>query len=102
MPHPMSTPTADGLTAPRMAMTDPTVAPLPKWTSGMTARRCVQGRAATLRSWSWAADSISLGSAHIVTRAASAPGRVVGKVLTRVQCAGALHGRHPDIRQARR
>ncbi|CAM5295018.1 hypothetical protein SALBM311S_05209 [Streptomyces alboniger] len=29
IPHPMSTPTAAGHTAPRIAMTDPTVAPFP-------------------------------------------------------------------------
>ncbi len=37
MPQPMSTPTAAGDTASFIAMTDPTVAPLPKWTSGITA-----------------------------------------------------------------
>ena len=37
MPHPMSTPTAAGDTASRSAITDPTVAPLPKCTSGITA-----------------------------------------------------------------
>jgi hypothetical protein len=37
MPQPMSTPTAAGAMASFMAMTEPTVAPFPKWTSGMTA-----------------------------------------------------------------
>jgi hypothetical protein len=37
IPQPMSTPTAAGETAPFIAITDPTVAPLPKWTSGMAA-----------------------------------------------------------------
>ena len=37
MPQPMSTPTAAGDTASRSAITDPTVAPLPKCTSGITA-----------------------------------------------------------------
>ena len=37
IPQPMSTPTAAGETAPRIATTEPTVAPLPKCTSGMAA-----------------------------------------------------------------
>jgi hypothetical protein len=37
IPQPMSTPTAAGATAPRMAITDPTVAPFPACTSGITA-----------------------------------------------------------------
>ena len=38
MPQPMSTPTADGITAVSVAMTDPIVAPIPKWASGIRAR----------------------------------------------------------------
>ena len=38
MPHPMSTPTAAGMIAPRVGMTEPTVAPLPRCASGMRAR----------------------------------------------------------------
>ena len=37
MPQPMSTPTAAGMIAPRVGITEPTVAPLPRWTSGITA-----------------------------------------------------------------
>ena len=37
MPQPMSTPTAAGMMAPTVGITDPTVAPLPQCTSGMTA-----------------------------------------------------------------
>ena len=37
MPHPMSTPTAAGIRARRVAITDPTVAPMPRWTSGIAA-----------------------------------------------------------------
>ena len=37
MPQPMSTPTAAGMTAPLVGMQEPTVAPSPKWQSGMTA-----------------------------------------------------------------
>ena len=38
MPQPMSTPTAAGMIAPRVGMTEPTVAPLPRWASGISAR----------------------------------------------------------------
>ena len=38
IPQPMSTPTAAGMTAPSVGMTLPTVAPLPRWASGMSAR----------------------------------------------------------------
>ena len=37
MPHPMSTPTAAGIRARRVAITDPTVAPMPRCTSGIAA-----------------------------------------------------------------
>ena len=37
MPQPMSTPTADGITAPVVGMTEPTVAPMPTCASGMSA-----------------------------------------------------------------
>ena len=37
MPQPMSTPTALGMTAPLVGMTEPTVAPMPTWASGMRA-----------------------------------------------------------------
>lgn len=38
MPQPMSTPTAAGMIAPSVGMTEPTVAPLPRWASGISAR----------------------------------------------------------------
>ena len=38
MPQPMSTPTAAGMIAPSVGITDPTVAPLPRWASGISAR----------------------------------------------------------------
>jgi hypothetical protein len=38
MPQPMSTPTAAGMIAPRVGITEPTVAPLPRCASGMNAR----------------------------------------------------------------
>ena len=37
MPQPMSTPTAAGMIAPSVGITDPTVAPLPRWASGIKA-----------------------------------------------------------------
>ena len=38
MPQPMSTPTAAGMIAPSVGMTDPTVAPRPRCASGISAR----------------------------------------------------------------
>jgi hypothetical protein len=38
IPQPMSTPTAAGMIAPSVGMTDPTVAPLPRCASGISAR----------------------------------------------------------------
>ena len=38
MPQPMSTPTAAGMIAPNVGITDPTVAPLPRCASGIRAR----------------------------------------------------------------
>ncbi|WP_350227185.1 hypothetical protein [Barrientosiimonas endolithica] len=38
MPQPMSTPTAAGMTAPSVGITEPTVAPSPRWASGISAR----------------------------------------------------------------
>src|SRR6185369_14135047 len=61
MPQPMSTPTAAGATAPRMAMTEPTVAPRPACTSGITATWCAtQGSEATFFSWVMTCESTSL------------------------------------------
>ena len=37
IPQPMSTPTAAGMIAPSVGMTLPTVAPLPRWASGISA-----------------------------------------------------------------
>ena len=58
MPQPMSTPTAAGTIAPRVGITEPTVAPMPRWTSGIAATcECTKGRRATLQSWRCAASS---------------------------------------------
>src|SRR3954447_18786564 len=38
MPHPMSTPTAAGMIARSVGITEPTVAPFPRWASGISAR----------------------------------------------------------------
>jgi len=49
IPQPMSTPTAAGMIAPRVGMTLPIVEPLPRCTSGITARwRKMKGRRAVL------------------------------------------------------
>ena len=52
MPQPMSTPTAAGMIAPQVGITEPTVAPMPRCTSGIAAM-CLNtnGRRAALRSW---------------------------------------------------
>jgi len=54
IPQPISTPTAAGMIAPLVGITLPIVEPLPRCTSGITAR-CLKmnGNCAVLRSWSW-------------------------------------------------
>jgi hypothetical protein len=66
MPQPMSTPTAAGMMAPLVGMTDPTVDPMPTWASGMSAM-CpdTNGRSAALLACSKVASSIS--DAHDTT-----------------------------------
>jgi hypothetical protein len=60
MPQPMSTPTAEGMIAPRVGITEPTVAPMPQCTSGMTAMcPCTTGRRAVWRSCSRAFSATS-------------------------------------------
>ena len=58
MPQPMSTPTAAGMIAPLVGITEPTVAPMPTWTSGMAAT-CLNtnGIRAARASWSRARSS---------------------------------------------
>ena len=54
----MSTPTAAGQSAPFVAMTLPTVAPFPRWTSGIAATcRKTNGNAAVFFSWAIASGS---------------------------------------------
>ncbi len=61
MPQPMSTPTAEGITAPRVGMTDPTVAPMPTWASGMRATwPSTMGSRAVFSAWRMVSGSISL------------------------------------------
>ena len=68
MPQPMSTPTAAGATAPRIAMTEPTVAPRPACTSAMTATWCAtHGSAATFLSCVITFESTSSRGAHSLT-----------------------------------
>ena len=81
MPQPMSTPTAAGMMAPRVAITVPTVDPLPACTSGITARcRWTNGSADSLRSWSNAASSMGTPrvQALIGTRVASTGRNTIG------------------------
>ncbi len=65
MPQPMSTPTAAGTMAPFVGITDPTVAPMPQCTSGITATWLwMKGRAATLISCLRAESSSATPSTH--------------------------------------
>ena len=68
MPQPMSTPTAAGMIAPFVAMTEPTVAPLPTCTSGITARcECTNGMRAIFASCVFACSSTGTPCVHIFT-----------------------------------
>ena len=59
MPQPMSTPTAAGMMAPTVGITDPTVAPMPQCTSGITATcEWMNGSEATFFSCFSAASSM--------------------------------------------
>jgi hypothetical protein len=58
IPQPMSTPTAAGTIAPSVGITLPTVAPIPKCTSGITATHlCTNGKLATFSTCARAASS---------------------------------------------
>src|SRR5678816_4039856 len=100
----MSTPTAAGETAPRMPMTDPTVAPFPKCTSGMTATWATQGRLAMLRSWVRACDST--WSTGVQSRTSTVSPRSRARLMTRLLTAGPGRCRppvapvHPGLRQS--
>ena len=66
MPQPISTPTAAGTMAPVVGITEPTVAPLPRCTSGMAATCAwTKGSAATLASC-WSASGCA-SSVHTCT-----------------------------------
>ena len=61
MPQPMSTPTAAGITAPLVGITDPTVAPMPTWASGMRATwPSTIGSRAVFSAWRMVPGSMSL------------------------------------------
>src|SRR5579883_2519973 len=61
IPQPMSTPTAEGITAPSVGMTEPTVAPMPTWASGMRATGpLTTGRRAQRSAWARVCRSTSL------------------------------------------
>ncbi len=63
----MSTPTAAGMIALKVGITEPTVAPIPKCTSGMAAM-CLKtiGRRAALASWRLASSSTGTPRVHIL------------------------------------
>ena len=62
MPQPMSTPTAAGMIACLVGITEPTVAPMPRCTSGIAATWwCTIGSFEMLTSCSRAAGSSSVG-----------------------------------------
>ena len=67
MPQPMSTPTAAGMMALTVGITEPTVAPMPKCTSGIAAT-CLKtmGRRAALASWRLASSSTGTPRVHIL------------------------------------
>ena len=67
MPQPMSTPTAAGMMALSVGITEPTVAPMPKCTSGIAAM-CLKtmGRRAALVSWRLASSSTGTPRVHIL------------------------------------
>src|SRR5207248_2172513 len=61
MPQPMSTPTAAGITAFLVGMTEPTVAPMPTWASGMRATwPTTMGNRAVFSAWRMVSGSTSL------------------------------------------
>ncbi|MEJ1970744.1 MAG: hypothetical protein WDN03_19260 [Rhizomicrobium sp.] len=65
MPQPISTPTAAGMIAPLVAITEPTVAPMPQCTSGIAATwEWMNGSDATLTSCFFAASSSGTPSIH--------------------------------------
>lgn len=72
MPQPISTPTAAGITAPLVGITEPTVAPIPTCTSGMAAT-CLKmnGILAARESWSRALSSTGTPRVHILIGAPS-------------------------------
>src|SRR5688572_24784429 len=60
MPQPISTPTAAGMIALRVATTEPTVAPLPMWASGINRTPSTMGRRAVRSAWMSVPGSMSV------------------------------------------
>src|SRR5262245_16656277 len=73
MPQPMSTPTAAGMIAPTVAMTLPTVAPLPWCTSGIPATHLWMNGSEAMRC-SWARASASNGTPLVHDLMGAPPG----------------------------
>ena len=66
IPQPMSTPTAEGMTAPTVGMTEPMVAPMPTWASGIRATwPAMNGSFAARCAWAIVASSRS--DPHVTT-----------------------------------
>ena len=78
----MSTPTAAGITAPTVGITLPTVAPIPKCTSGIaTTQPWMNGSRATL--WSCARASSSNGTPRVHAFTGTPPGTSITLALRR-------------------
>ena len=74
MPQPMSTPTAAGMIALCVGTTEPTVAPTPMCTSGITATHlCTKGMLAMFLSWATALSSMGTPRVQCLMGACSVP-----------------------------
>ena len=111
MPQPMSTPTAAGMTAPLVGITDPTVAPMPTCTSGIAAT-CLKmkGICAARASCARALSSTGTPRVHSLDRRSRlrlrAVRRSVWVIVVSFRSAEVLgrpaHSGHPRPRRCRR
>ena len=91
IPQPMSTPTAAGIIAPLVGITEPTVAPRPKWTSGMTARwECTNGNPATFSSCSRALSSTGTPFTQALMRPPAAVSNTSNVLMSAFPCSQTL------------
>jgi hypothetical protein len=91
MPQPMSTPTAAGMIAPFVAITLPTVAPMPKCTSGMAATPCLWMNGELGEFFSCCRAESSISSVH------SLIGLLPSSWITCFTVAGAVLGQVEDL-----